>query len=160
MDDNYTGYYTTLGIEKTQDRTAIWDGFCSKYKGTYPLQCPDRLSEAYEVLSTPELKEIYDNYGEEVLKSGLPNNDKHSGYCYKGNDFKDLYVKMHGLEPENESKSAKNENHLYVDLTCTLRELYNGCIKTISYKRDKLPHYSSRKVENLHFEKEIEIKPG
>ena len=33
-------------------------------------------------------------------------------------------------------------------------------MKTISYKKEKIPHYTSRKTETQHCEKEIEIKPG
>lgn len=160
MEENETGYYSVLGIEKTNCRETIWRGFWNKVKDNHPIKKPDIICEAYEVLSTPELKEIYDNYGESVLKSGLPNLSQHSGYVYKGKCFLKLYTTLHALEPEVPSLSKKNEKDLWVDLTCTLRELYNGCIKSISYKKDQLPHYSSRKVENLHFEKEIEIKPG
>ena len=36
------------------------------------------ICEAYEVLSTPELKQIYDKYGEDLMKAGVP--DKKYGF--------------------------------------------------------------------------------
>lgn len=54
----------------------------------------------------------------------------------------------------------KAVDDLVIELQCTLRELYNGCMKTISYKKEKLLHYSGRKTENITCEKDIEIRPG
>ena len=124
--NNETGYYDVLGIEKTNDRELIWNGFCTKMRENFPLKFPDRISEAYEVLSNPELKEVYDNYGESVLKNGLPNLSEHSGYSFKGNSYSKLYTTLHALEPEEPPKVLKEDNELIVELSCTLRELYNG----------------------------------
>ena len=57
-------------------------------------------------------------------------------------------------------KPKKEVEDLVVELPCTLRELYNGCLKTINYKKDKLLHYSGRKTESIYCEKDIEIRPG
>ena len=43
-----------------------------------------KICEAYEVLSTPDLKQIYDNYGEKILKNGLPSISAHPGYAFTG----------------------------------------------------------------------------
>ena len=55
------------------------------------------ICEAYEVLSTPELKQIYDKYGEELMKTGVP--DKKfgfkAGYQFQGNSF-EIFEKFFG----------------------------------------------------------------
>ena len=48
-----------------------------------------KISEAYEVLSDPLMKRVYDKYGEYSLKNGVPKgNDKFAGYMNRGNHFK------------------------------------------------------------------------
>jgi len=66
-----------------------------------------------------------------------------------------------GKEEKKSVAQTKPEvEDLVIDVKCTLRELYAGCMKNIVYKREKLPHYSGRKTESMHYEKNIEIRPG
>lgn len=57
------------------------------------------ICEAYEVLSTPELKDAYDKYGEELMKTGVP--DKKyvfkAGYKFQGNSF-EIFEKFFGTQ--------------------------------------------------------------
>lgn len=94
MEDNETGYYAVLEIEKTNDRGAIWKGFRNVGIKHLPDENSEhyrensikfaKICEAYEVLSTPDLKQIYDNYGEKILKNGLPSIAAHPGYAFTG----------------------------------------------------------------------------
>jgi DnaJ-class molecular chaperone len=55
-----------------------------------------QICEAFEVLSTDELRAVYDRYGEHILKNGSPGNrniicltsifidQKHKGYSFNG----------------------------------------------------------------------------
>ena len=47
------------------------------------------ISEAYEVLSTPELKDIYDQFGHTLLKNGVPAKKVgfKGGYQFQGNSL-------------------------------------------------------------------------
>ncbi len=47
-----------------------------------------QICEAYDVLSNPERKAIFDLYGEYGLKNGVTNHlgEKIGGYIYLGND--------------------------------------------------------------------------
>jgi DnaJ-class molecular chaperone len=112
-----------------------------------------KLCEAYEVLSDPIKKEIYDIYGQEGLKNGIIDKKGNikGGYIYSGNGH-EIFEKFMGtanpftLKGESEKgffdeqicENKKNEEGVQpidVDLECTLEELYNGCVKHIKYKR-------------------------
>ena len=102
MEDNDTGYYAVLGIERTTDRGTIWKGF--RAMGTKYLPDEDsehlgsnsvmfaKICEAYEVLSNPELKNIYDNYGERILKNGFPTGSAHPGYAFTGDCYRKQFL--------------------------------------------------------------------
>jgi len=46
-----------------------------------------------------------------------------------------------GKEEKKSVAQTKPEvEDLVIDVKCTLRELYAGCMKNIVYKREKLPH--------------------
>eukprot|EP00667_Euglena_gracilis_P007607 EG_transcript_7684 len=75
-------YYSTLGISKTATEDEIKKAYRKLAMKYHPDKNPDDkdaaekkfklVSEAYEVLSDPEKRKIYDKYGEEGLKGGLP----------------------------------------------------------------------------------------
>ena len=56
-----------------------------------------QIAEAFQVLSDSKLKSIYDKYGEEVLKNGIPQNPKGKKhcYCYYGNAL-DIFEQFFG----------------------------------------------------------------
>ena len=77
-------YYSQLNVPKSASNIDIAAQFRIMALATHPEKnkMGDKLAlatfafseicEAYEVLSTPELKDIYDKYGEELMKSGVP----------------------------------------------------------------------------------------
>lgn len=141
----------------------------------HPEKHPDRLAqinykfcqicEAFEVLSTNELRDIYDRYGIEILKNGPPCDGsikldvEHYGYCFSG-DPMELFESFFGttnpkniaLDEEGRQISLieKVESDLHKDyvpdksvkakdiktsLWCTLHEFFHGSKKTIQYTR-------------------------
>lgn len=75
-------YYTILGVERSADEDAIKKAYRKLALKYHPDRNPDdkegaerrfkEVSEAYEVLSNKEKREVYDTYGEEGLKGGAP----------------------------------------------------------------------------------------
>lgn len=75
-------YYSILGVGKTADESELKKAYRKLAMTHHPDKNPDNrekaeakfkeISEAYEVLSDPQKREIYDKYGEEGLKAGGP----------------------------------------------------------------------------------------
>jgi len=72
-------FYQLLGISKTADENAIKKAYRKLALKWHPDKNPNdknaeemfkRISEAYELLSNPEKRQIYDQYGKEGLSSG------------------------------------------------------------------------------------------
>ena len=143
-----------------------------------------KLAEAYEVLSDPKKKEIFDIYGKEGLKNGIMKNDKKiDGYRYLGNGH-EIFEKFMGtanpftLIRENEKKSReirekenividaskqekqeKKAKDIVIELECTLEELYNGCVKNVKYNRKKVAS-DSVSLEEVEDNVDVEILRG
>jgi len=74
-------YYSLLGVSKDADDNAIKKAYRKQAMKWHPDKNQNNkaeaearfkeASEAYEVLSDPQKREIYDRYGEEGLKNGI-----------------------------------------------------------------------------------------
>ena len=181
-------YYKILQLPKNCLQEDIAESFRNLSLKYHPKVCSpensaksefhfQKLCEAYEVLSDPIKKEIYDIYGQEGLKNGIIDKKGNikGGYIYSGNGH-EIFEKFMGtanpftLKGESEKgffdeqicENKKNEEGVQpidVDLECTLEELYNGCVKHIKYKR-RVIGVDFRTTEEKEADVDVEIFRG
>lgn len=135
--------YRRLALQYHPDKNDE-DGADEKFKA---------IGEAYDVLSTPNTKAIYDQFGSKGLAEGVPSGD-HSftdSYSFHGDVmliFREFFGgdnPFHGLFPAVDEfgvvkpiapRTRKIQNPpLVKDLKITLEECYTGCVKKMRVQR-------------------------
>jgi DnaJ homolog subfamily B member 13 len=131
------------------------------------------ICEAWEVLSNPELKGLFDKYGEYGLKNGVTNHlgQKVGGYIFLGNSEEIYDAFFDDPEALNKDKFHHNGTDVFgsllgdaykakkmaksnkpkdvtVTMSCSLIELYNGSLKTVKYSRDQI-HPDGRSIKKV-----------
>eukprot|EP00826_Nyctotherus_ovalis_P031614 TRINITY_DN2530_c0_g1_i5.p3 TRINITY_DN2530_c0_g1~~TRINITY_DN2530_c0_g1_i5.p3 ORF type:complete len:129 (+),score=37.46 TRINITY_DN2530_c0_g1_i5:124-510(+) len=111
-----TNYYEVLELKRTATHEEIANAYAQsalcRYRRLALKYHPKRsnndiaantykftqIAEAYDVLRDPGRKAIYDQYGETVLKEGLPGKDgKKNCYHYAGNAL-EIFEKFFGTD--------------------------------------------------------------
>ena len=186
-------YYEQLEIPRTSTAEAISNAFRRLAIKYHPEKNPSNVAanaakfrticEAYEILSDPEKKAVYDLHGEYGLKNGIVNSQGEAigGFMFMGNGYETFDKFFGAIDPLatdfeidgsdiygsllGDAHGAKNKlrppapSDVQLEAKCSLYELYNGSMKTLKYTRDKT-HWNNRTIEKVEESIKIEIKPG
>jgi len=118
--------YQVLGIERTASLSQITRAYRSLAKRVHPDK-PDgdaemfkKINHAHEILSDPKKRALYDQYGEEGLDKGGPQ------------DPSDLFSSI--FRPSNKHQKRKTKDVVHV-LPVTLEQMYMGGRKKMAVRR-------------------------
>jgi len=139
MSVNNTKYYEVLGVDKNANEQEIKKAYRKLAVKFHPDKNPNNpeaaekfkeISAAYEVLTDPEKRQLYDKYGEEGLQGRGGFHDPTSIFeSLFGGGFADLFG------GGGRRGGPRRGDDLKYSLGVTLRELYNG--KTAKLKVTK-----------------------
>jgi len=137
-------YYETLGVPRNATQDEIKRAFRRLARENHPDVNPNRadaearfkeINEAYQVLSDPEKREVYDRYGHRGLDQTYP-----GGFVDFGDfgGFGDLFDMFFGGESRAYTRtvpSAERGGDLRQDVELTLEEAARGVERRIRYER-------------------------
>jgi DnaJ-class molecular chaperone len=150
-------YYKILNIEKNASEDEIKKSYKKLAVKWHPDKNPNNIveaeakfkeiSEAYQVLSDPQKKEIYDNYGEEGLK-----NEGGMGGGQGFNSPEDIFKMFFGgggASPfsnhfegngffDSQRSSIKKSEPKVINIPVSLKDLFTGSKKKITLKIKKI----------------------
>jgi DnaJ-related protein SCJ1 len=136
-------YYEILGISRDASASQIKKAYRKLALQYHPDKHPgaenqkrfEELANAYEVLSDPDKRRLYDQYGEEGLKSG--------GATHFTNPF-DIFSSFGGFKFETRGGGGAPPQQkgpdIEIDLEVTLKDLYLGRTFEVAHKKQVLCH--------------------
>lgn len=154
MSSGKKDYYEILGLERNADESEIKKAYRKMAVKWHPDKNPDnkeeaekkfkQIGEAYEILSDPQKKQIYDTYGEDGLKNGgMGNGD--GGFPFQSSNPDDIFkmffgdqMAFGGMPGRNRHNALQKNEPKIVNIPVTLKDLYNGSKKKITLKIKQL----------------------
>ncbi|MBO4981313.1 MAG: molecular chaperone DnaJ [Lachnospiraceae bacterium] len=143
MAEQKRDYYEVLGVDKNADEAAIKKAYRVLAKKYHPDMNPGdaeaekkfkEASEAYAVLSDPEKRRQYDQFGHAAFDGGAGGP---GGFDFTGADFGDIFGDIFGdLFGGGRSRSARNNGpmkgaNLHTSVRLAFEEAVFGCKKEI-----------------------------
>ena len=127
-----TRFYKLLGVEKDASESEIKKAYRKMAIKNHPDKGGDaekfkEISMAYEVLSDPEKKQMYDQYGEDAVK----NDGQGMG---GGVDPFDIFNSFFGGGGMGQRRQQKTQDVMH-KLSVPLEELYSGSTKKLALNR-------------------------
>eukprot|EP01055_Gregarina_sp_Pseudo9_P001596 Gregarina_sp_Pseudo_9__1595@NODE_2074_length_1168_cov_30_584588_g1915_i0_p1_GENE_NODE_2074_length_1168_cov_30_584588_g1915_i0NODE_2074_length_1168_cov_30_584588_g1915_i0_p1_ORF_typecomplete_len323_score44_94DnaJ_C/PF01556_18/3_5e51DnaJ/PF00226_31/2_7e25RE_AlwI/PF09491_10/0_3_NODE_2074_length_1168_cov_30_584588_g1915_i01241092 len=190
-------YYSILGVSRDAGPDQLKKAYRKLALKWHPDKHPDPeakrvagehfkdVAEAYDVLSDPEKKKIYDQFGEEGLKGGAPNMGGMGGrtFIYHGVDPTEIFSRFFGSHSPFEDfgfggglrsmsfvmggddafgmadmSPPRKPQVFTVDLNLSLDDLYRGTRKRLKITRTRFERGGRRQQEEKFLE--VDVKPG
>lgn len=134
-----TRYYEVLGVSKDASPDELKKAYRKAAIKNHPDKGGDpekfkELAQAYEVLSDPEKREIYDQYGEDALKEGMGGGGGHDPFDI----FQSFFGGSFGGGSSRGSRRQRRGEDVVHPLKVSLEDLYNGTSKKLSLSRNVL----------------------
>lgn len=137
-----TKYYEVLGVSKGASQDELKKAYRKAAIKNHPDKGGDpekfkELSQAYEVLSDPDKRDIYDQYGEDALKEGM---GPGGGGGHNPYDIFESFFGGGGFGGGGSSRGRRQKQGEDVvhPLKVSLEDLYNGTSKKLSLSRNIL----------------------
>ncbi len=146
MAEQKRDYYEVLGVAKTADEAEIKKAYRVLAKKYHPDMNPGdaeaekkfkEASEAYAVLSDPEKRRQYDQFGHAAFDGGAGGGA--GGFDFSGTDFSDIFGDIfgdffgggRGRSTRGAGAGPMKGNTLYTSVRISFEEAVFGCEKTI-----------------------------
>ncbi|CAF0909647.1 unnamed protein product [Adineta ricciae] len=162
-------YYSILGINRWATEEEIKRAYKQKALKHHPDKNRDdvdaerkftEISEAYEMLSDPQKRAIYDRFGLDDARNS-PYGDFRSNfrYPYSTGHYQSSFATSSTYDPANNHYIKYKDPTTFYDLYVTLDEVLNGATRKLKVTRNR---YKAELHTTVKDEKvlEIQIKPG
>ncbi|MGN0779955.1 MAG: molecular chaperone DnaJ [Aristaeellaceae bacterium] len=145
---NKRDYYEVLGVDKNASADDIKRAFRRKAKECHPDLHPDdkeaeerfkELNEANEVLSDPDKRARYDQFGfNDPAMGGNPFGGGAGGFDFGGMGFDSIFdMFTGGMGGTSRRQGPQQGNDLRYDLRITFEEAAKGCTKSFDFYRNE-----------------------
>lgn len=130
-----TAYYDILGVSPNCTEEELKKSYRKLALKYHPDKNPNEgerfkaISQAYEVLSNPEKREVYDHGGEQAIKQG-----SHGGMSSDHNPM-DLFDMFFGGGARQRERGPKKGKDIVYQMSVTLEELYNGATRKLAISK-------------------------
>lgn len=141
-------YYKLLGIDKNASEDDIKKNYKKMALKYHPDKNPNNreeaeakfkdISEAYNVLSDPDKREIYDKYGKDGLENMMGDNDSSPFDIFSsifGGGGMPNFMNMGGFRQQNRRMKVEP---IITNIDISIKEAYFGVNKTITIKKNKI----------------------
>lgn len=146
-------YYEVLGVQKNATKDEIKKGYRKLAVQYHPDKNPGdkeaenkfkEATEAYEILSDDQKRQIYDQYGFAGLE-GMGGADAGGGYSHAFNDFSDLFGDFSGMfenlfgggSRRRSAETSGQGTSLRYDLEISFQEAVFGTEKSIQFQHSE-----------------------